>query len=97
MKEINIRDLSEEGKIWFTIRANDTEQNSTIHKAYKDYCKTECNNDYTMGLKRLLELSDGEAKFEMLYDTLVELQSRVAELEKPKKEEKEEEPNNGTF
>ena len=95
MEEVNVRELSDEGKIWFTIRANDTEQNSLIHKGFKEYCKVECNNDYTQGLKRLLELADGESKFEILYAKVVELEERINSLEN--KGEKEEEPNNGTF
>ena len=96
-QEINLRALSNEGKIWFTIRANDTEQNSNIHKAFKLAAKQQYNDDYTMALKGLLELADGEAKFEMMYEKMVELNERITKLENNPVATKEVEENTGTF
>ena len=89
-----------EGKIWFTIRADDTEGNQKIHDAFKAFAKEESNNDYTMALKNLLEFYQYDYKTELLHDLIKSLEERVAVLEatrvvEPVKEE--EDKGNGTF
>lgn len=90
-------DFMDDGKIWFTIRANNTPENILIHKAFKDFAKIECDNNYTLGLRVLMEYRQADFKYESLYAQIQQLQAEVKELKlklEPKKEKKEDE---GTF
>jgi len=94
VEEVN-GDFMDNGKIWFTIRANNTPENIVIHNAFKEYSKIECDNNYTLGLRTLLEFKQADYKYESLYAQIQELKAKVKELE-PKKAEKKDETE-GTF
>jgi hypothetical protein len=89
--EQSIREMPIPGYIRFSIKSNDTVENQNIHTAFKEYCKTECDNNYTLGLKFLLENYESDFKYTSLYDHIVNLTKRVNELESQcKKAEKTE-------
>ncbi len=90
-------DFMDDGKIWFTIRANNTPENIAIHKAFKEYSKIECDNNYTLGLRNLMEYRQADFKYESLYAELQQVKAEVKELKakiEPKKEKKD---NEDTF
>lgn len=96
MDEINkdidsgVREIPAIGFIRFSIKAEDTENNDMTHKAFKEFCKVECGNDYTLGLKTLLKAYEDDYRFESMWEKIQEMNSRINTLE-PKKEEKKEE------
>ena len=97
VKKMNLRDLAE-GTIGFNIKAKDTEQNQAIHDAFREFCKIESDNNYTLGISKLLEYYQSDFKYEMLYESLNELKVLVDDLkssvvtlqQKPKSEDNEE-------
>lgn len=88
-----LRDMGVTGFIRFTIRAQDNEANRKVHEAFKAFCEAECDNNYTFGIRRLLEEYESDAKFEALWEHMSQLQVRIDELEnkiaQPKKAVKE--------
>jgi len=104
MKDVNtdvntesLRDIAP-GTIRFSIKAEDTKENEGVHAAFKEFCKVETDNNYTQGLRKLLEYYQNDFKYEMIYDkledqsiTLEDLRGSIVELQKKPKEEKDEE------
>lgn len=91
-------DFMDDGKIWFTIRANNTPENKAVHDSFKLFSKIECDNNFTQGLRALLEYRQSDYKYESLYALHQQLKQEVAELRskiEPKKVEKKE--DEGTF
>jgi hypothetical protein len=86
-----IREISS-GFVRFSIKADDTEENQKVHDAFKEFCKIECDNNYTLGLRKLLEYIEEDSKFASMHLNIEYLASRLAEIEskldKPKEEEK---------
>ena len=69
-----------------------------VHSAFKEFCRVETDNNYTLGLRKLMEYYQGDFKIEMLYDKLNELNTvleevkgSVVELQKKPKEENDSE------
>jgi len=58
------------GSVRFTIKADDTLENLQVHSAFKDFCRVECDNNYTQGLRKLIEMYELKAKDELLFNTL---------------------------
>lgn len=90
---ISLRDMSDEGHIRFNIKAPDTEENQRVHDAFKEFCKVETDNNYTVGLRKLLEYYQGDFKYEMILDkiqeqamVLADVKSSIVELQGKKKE-----------
>jgi len=102
-KDINLRDFSNNGKIGFRITADDTVENQQTHDAFKGFCKVETDNNYTQGLRKLLEYYQGDFKIEMLHNvqqeqavTLADLKGSIVELAKKRKAPVDEE-DTGAF
>ncbi len=65
-------------------------ESKLVYEAFKNYCKLETKDDYTLGLKKLMELAQHDWKEEMLYDLIRDLEERIIQLEnKPVEEVKE--------
>jgi hypothetical protein len=79
IKTADFKDLWE-NKTGFTIRADDTQENKNVHKAFKDFCKAETDNNYTLGLRKLLEYYQGDFKLELLHGELATQSSALADL-----------------
>ena len=65
MTEIELSYLKKygvEGKIGFNISSEDNEINESIYKGFFEYAKTECDNNFTLALKSLLENARGLAR-----------------------------------
>lgn len=75
-----MKQLGAEGYIRFSIKADDTTANQHVHDAFREFCKVECSNDYTLGLKTLLEYYQADAKFSSLYDHIQEIRAELAEV-----------------
>lgn len=82
--------------VWFTIRADKTQDNENIQDGFKEYCKVECANDYTLGLKTLLEYKQGDWKYESLYmmyqqamDKIIALEDKISTKKTVEQEEEE--------
>ena len=89
-KNMGLRDFAD-GSIRFSIRADDTEENQKVHDAFKEFCKVETDNNYTQGLRKLLEYYQGDFKIEMLHNvqqehavSLADLKGSIIELAKKK-------------
>lgn len=82
----------EEGFIRFSIKAKDTDENKRIHEMFREFCKSEADDNYTLGLKILIEYFSQDFKFESLHLMIEELRSEIdamKEKPKPKNEEPE--------
>lgn len=97
VKEMGLRDIAK-GIVRFSIKADDTPENTQVHDAFKDFCRVETDNNYTQGLRKLLEYYQSDFKYELITNKLVQLDTLLSELkgsivelaEKPKIEEDEE-------
>lgn len=95
MTKDGLRDMAD-GTIRFTIKTKDTLENMQIHAAFKDFCRVETDNNYTLGLRKLIEYYQSDAKIEMIYHNIQELnvalhdlKSSVVALQSKPKEEPE--------
>jgi len=52
------------------------------YKKFVDFCKKETNDNYSFGLKLLLEGMEGNVKEALVYQQYMELKQRVEKLEK---------------
>ena len=104
VNNMGMSDLAK-GSVRFSIRADDTPENLAVHKAFREFCKVETNNDYTQGLRKLLEYYQGDFKYELINDritelntTLLDLKGSIIEVTKKKDKDKPESDNdNGAF
>ena len=89
-----LRKISDNGYISLYIKTKNTEQNAAVHNAFRQICKEECDDDYTQGLKMLINAWQSDFKYESLWEHIVELQKQVKEL---KGSVEKEEENRGVF
>ena len=94
MDDIKLRDLAD-GTIRFSITAEDNTDNDKTHKDFRQWCKGYTKNDYTIGLRVLLDYYHSNGYFELLWEQLKNLETRITELEAQELPEKE--TNNGCF
>lgn len=84
--------VGEEGSIGLFIKSKNTEFNAQIHNAFREFCKVECDDDYTQGLKTLLNAYQADFKYELLAEQITSLQAQIDELrqhiEQPKEQER---------
>lgn len=95
--DIDLRPLSDNGFIRFTIKAPDTKDNEFIHGSFKQFCRDNAKDDYTFGLRLLLENLDYVHSINSLWDKLEDLSVRVSALEKPPEPSKEVDSSKGFF
>lgn len=90
---VNLKDLNAEGFIRFSIKAKDTNENESVHKSFKEFCKLETDDNYTLGLRKLLEYYQGDFKYEALYQEIEDLRLEIAKIKEqlsaPSEPEKE--------
>lgn len=93
---VSLRDIAD-GFVKFTIKARDTEENKLIHDAFKEFCKQEMDDNYTQGLKKLIEYYQSDFKYELIADkidsqyvVLEELRGSIIDLQKKGEEPKKE-------
>ena len=91
--EESLRELGVDGFIRFSIKAHNTEENMAVHNAFKEFCKVESDNNYTLGAKKLLEYYQTDYKFEMIVEKLQELEARIEQVEGKPVEDKEKKEN----
>ena len=72
--------LGKDGFIRTIITAKNTEDNVNVHRAFLAFCKAEFNDDYTTGLKVLLQAYEEDFKYASLRDLIVQLRTEVDEL-----------------
>ena len=91
-----LREISH-GIIRFSIKADDTLENLQVHSAFKDFCRVETDNNYTQGLKKLIEYYQSDYKIEMIYkilenqaSVLEDLKTSIIDMKETKKKEKSE-------
>lgn len=94
MSDLKLDRLKVEGYTGFSIKDYDTEENRAVHKAFWEFCRVETNNNYTQGIRKLLEYYQNDAKYVALWDEIqalrAELEQLKGSLKKPAKEEQEE-------
>ena len=88
--DINLRSLGP-GTISLFIRAKDTIDNEGVHNAFRAYCESEAKNDYTHGMRLLLQNLDYVhsmnalwSRFDEISERLVTLESADVKVEEPK-------------
>jgi hypothetical protein len=89
MIESSLRDLGVDGFIRFSIKAHNTEENMAVHNAFREFCKVETDNNYTLGIKKLLENYSQDTKFDILYEMIQELEMKVDDKKSKEKENEE--------
>lgn len=94
----NLREADFEGHIGFSIKAENNDVNQVVHDGFKEFCKYETQDNYTLGLKLLLETWEQFYKLTSIIDAVKELEVRLEALENPKKkEEKKDDDENEVF
>jgi hypothetical protein len=85
MVEKDLSEQIEERIIYaFTVKYYGTPENVAVHNAFKEYCRNNTDSNYLQGIKRLLELSTVDWKYESLHDEILELRNAVSLLEQEK-------------
>jgi hypothetical protein len=95
-----LRKLPVEGYVWLNIRATNTPENVAIHTAFKDFCKQECDDNYTIGLKVLLGGFSLDGSVPELVSKVKELEEKVSVLQKEvtdMKKRRNDDEDDGTF
>jgi hypothetical protein len=97
--DIDLRKLSDDGYIRFSIKTKDTVQNEAIHEAYREFCRVHAKNDYTHGLHLLLRSFDFVSNINGLWKAIEDIEERVLAVEDSLNKEEEKEPidDNGAF
>ena len=67
-----------DGYIGFHVKAKDTDENRSVHNEFRLFCQRETGNNYTKGLSLLLNLSQFDFKYELLYNELHRLNIEIA-------------------
>lgn len=80
-KKINLRELTDDGYIRFSIKAKDTVQNEAIHSAYREFCRVHAKNDYTWGLDLLLRSFDFVSNINGIWKAVEDLEERMIAVE----------------
>lgn len=87
----NLAELGVEGSIGFSIKAKNNEVNIAIHEAFKEFCKYETDNNYTLGIKLLLDNWEQSNKLLYIIERIAQLEQEISQLkQKPKQKEIEE-------
>lgn len=75
---------------WFTVKYNNTENNESIHKAFIEFSWAECDGNYLLAIKKLLENYSDDYRYSLLMAAIDELKGSVIGLQEgSKKVEKE--------
>ena len=67
--------------VWFTIKADRTDANEAVHEGFKEFCKLETDNNFTQGLRKLLEFYQEDGKYMLIAEKIQMLEYRLAQLE----------------
>ena len=90
--DVNKMKMNEPEYVFLFIKSeNNLEESKLVYEAFKNFCMLETKNDYTLGLKRLLEAKQLDWKEGMMFDLINDLERRVQELENKSKEDKKDE------
>lgn len=79
-EDMNLQDLNVPGFIRFSIKAKDTVENHSVHTSFKDFCRVETDDNYTLGLRKLLEYYQGDFKYEVLHQEIEDLKLELIQL-----------------
>ena len=74
-----VKKMGVNGYVGFSVKAPDTAHNRTVVSAFLDMAKTECSDNYLLAIKKLLECYAADYQYELLYDKVVELESKLEE------------------
>jgi len=61
----------------FSIKAEDTEENIATHAGFKSFCEHETANNFTLGLRKLLENWQGNSQTDMLWEMIKEIKEEI--------------------
>lgn len=92
MEEMNsaLRQMTEGKKtIRFSIKCDDTAENQAVHDAFKEFARTECDNNYTMAIRKMLEALQEDWKYESLSIRISNLESATPSAKATEVKEKE--------
>ena len=79
MSDDNLRSIAQ-GTVRFSIKADDTLENMQVHAAFKDFCRVETDNNYTQGIRKLLEYYQSDAKIETIFNLIQEQKVALQDL-----------------
>lgn len=78
-----------------TIKADYTPEALAVHNAFREFCQAETQDNYTQGLRRLLENTEKQFMIELLSQKVLELESKLNTENKESKKDKKD--LGGTF
>lgn len=81
MSDLQLNELGVPGKVWMTIKADDTEFNRAVFSAFKELAAVEHDHDWTQALNMLLRYYESDAKIELLWAAMNAMERRIEELE----------------
>ncbi len=61
----------------FNVKYNDTEINWDVVKSFKLFCDVETQNNYLLGIKKLLEFYKADWKYQTLHEDIKTLRSEL--------------------
>lgn len=95
-----MREMDSPGFVRFSIKTENTEENIAVHDAFKEFCKAEADNNYTIGLRVLLKAYEEDYRFSILSEMINNMNEELTVLKNQidgKKEEEEEDESSGVF
>ena len=91
-----LRNMGVDGFIGFSVKAKDTESNRATIKSFLEFAKVECDDNYTIAIRKLIEGNQRDYLFEVLSAKILELENKLNEVKGVKKE-KDDKKNDEVF
>ena len=85
-----LRKMSWEGFIGFSVKAKDTEENAGVHTKFREYAKKQCDGNYTLAIKLLLDYVESDYKYQSLFEQILDLGTELDEIKVKVNEDKKE-------
>ena len=82
-----LRNMGVNGFIGFSVKAEDNDSNRAIIKSFLEFAKVECDNNYTLAIRKLMEGNQRDYLLEVLSGKILELENKLNEVKGVKKKE----------
>lgn len=96
-----LKDMGVDGYIGFSVKAKDTESNREVIRTFLSFAKDECDDNYTLAIKRLVDNNMNLNLLDVLAAKVLEVETRVEGVEEKisgkKKDDKSVDVDDGVF
>jgi len=79
-EKVDLKDLSDNAYIGFSVKARDTEHNREVHDWFDSFSKTQAGHNHTAALGILKNLVKYQSMFEELHNRLLLVEAKIEML-----------------